>query len=144
MYCKLNVILIRQLIQGIKCLVYKMASLKSLGKALENKQKILWEALPFGTNQYHTVPLGTMQYHLLFVLFYRILIECPKPFYIGFLSYFFIQTIPCFVRQIVRDKLWIPDKKYYVNPWTHLMFLKLFFQKLSKWSACELLVEVLL
>ena len=54
-----------------------------------------------------------------YALFYRIQIECPKPFYIAFF-------VPCFVRQILREKLWIPDKKYYVHPWTHLMFLKLF------------------
>ena len=82
-----------------------------------------------------------------YALFYRIQIECPKPFYItvfvtfsdtnnymfcktnfisAFLSHFFIQTIKCFARQILQEKLWIPDKKYYVHPWTHLMFLKLF------------------
>ena len=46
-----------------------------------------------------------------YALFYRIQIECPKPFYMAFLSHFFIQTIKCFVRQILREKLRIPDKQ---------------------------------
>ena len=29
---------------------------------------------------------------------------------------FFIGTILHFVRQIIREKLWIPDKKYFVDP----------------------------
>ena len=33
-------------------------------------------------------------------------------------SLFFIITIPCLIRQILREKLWIPDKKYFVHPWS--------------------------
>ena len=46
--------------------------------------------------------------------------------FVTFFHIFFIQTIKCFARQILQEKLWIPDKKYYVHPWTHLMFLKFF------------------
>ena len=34
----------------------------------------------------------------------------------AFLSHFFIITIPHFIRQILRKKHWIPDKKYFVDP----------------------------
>ena len=33
-----------------------------------------------------------------------------------FLSRFLIITIPHFIRQILREKRWIPDKKYFVDP----------------------------
>ena len=43
----------------------------------------------------------------------------------AFLSRFLIITIPRFIRQILREKLWIPDKKYFVDPWL-LLFLPSF------------------
>ena len=52
--------------------------------------------------------------------------DVQNHFISAFLSHFLIIIIPRFIRQILREKLWIPDKKYYVHPWTHLMFLKFF------------------
>ena len=34
------------------------------------------------------------------------------------LSHYFIVTIPRFVRQILRENVWIPDKKYFMQPWS--------------------------
>ena len=34
----------------------------------------------------------------------------------AFLSHFLIITIPDFLRQILHEKRWIPDKKYFVHP----------------------------
>ena len=37
----------------------------------------------------------------------------------AFLSHFLIITIPHFIRQILQEKRWIPDKKYFVDPCFH-------------------------
>ena len=42
---------------------------------------------------------------------------------VNFLLHFLIITIPHFIRQILREKRWIPDKKYFVDPWTGLSLL---------------------
>ena len=44
-------------------------------------------------------------------------IECTKRFYIGFFAAFLDIYSPHFVRQILQEKLWIPDKKYFMQPW---------------------------
>ena len=117
---------------------------KSSGKTLDNRQKILCAALPFGTNWYHTVPLGTIQYHLLFVLFYRILIECPKPFYMGFLVSFFHTNNPVFCKTNSSGKTVDTRQNILCASLDTPDVFKALFEIFSKGSACELLVEVLL
>ena len=46
-------------------------------------------------------------------------IECTKRFYISFFAAFLDIYSPHFVRQILQEKHWIPDKKYFMQPWSN-------------------------
>ena len=90
---------------GIKSLVYKMVSLMSY---------VMYH-IQSDIKEFVCIFVIIDRLMLCFIVLIVIFMNCSG--LSAFLSHFWIQTIPHFVRQILLEKLWIPDKKYFVQPW---------------------------
>ena len=79
-----------------------------------------------------------------YALFYRVQIECSKPFYIAFFVTFFDTNNQVFCKTNSSGKTLDTRQKISCASLDTPDVSKALFKKLSKWSACELLVKVLL
>ena len=108
MYRKLNVLLIRHLIQALElnvlCLWWSV--LYNLSHKVRHKRIRMYICDRL------TKRLPGLSYYVLFYCFNCHILELF--WHIGFFVAFFL-TIPSFVRQILWEKLFIPDKKYFIR-----------------------------